>query len=77
MSRHPAVVSIEAIRTHLRANTAHTLTDDMLDLYLRGFKRRMVKQGTYSREAINLALRRGYMTHEMAQLFVDYCLRNA
>ena len=76
MSRHPATVSIETIRTHIRSTTVHTFTDDMLNLYLSGFKRRMVKQGTYTREAVNQAIRRGYMSHEMAQLFIDYCLRN-
>lgn len=77
MGRHPSSVSIETIRTQIQANIAHTLSDDMLELYLRGFTRRVTRQDIYTKQAVYGAIKRGKMSHEMAQMFVDYCLRNA
>ncbi len=65
------------VRTHIQACTAHTLTDDMFKLYLRGFKRRIVNEGVYSRQAVEKAIKNGRMSLPMAQMFADYCLRNA
>lgn len=65
------------VRTHIQACTAHTLTDKQFDLYLRAFKRRMERQGVYSRQAIEKAIKNGKMSLPMAQMFADYCLRNA
>ena len=65
------------VRTHIQACTAHTLTDEQFKLYLRSFKRRAVYAGVYSRQAIEKAIKNGKMSLPMAQMFANYCLRNA
>ena len=77
MGRYAITVTMTQVRTHIQACTAHTLTDDMFKLYLRGFKRRIVNEGMYSRQAVEKAIKNGKMSLPMAQMFADYCLRNA
>jgi|GEM_PF-4832984 hypothetical protein len=77
MGRYAITVTMTEVRTHIQACTAHTLTDDMFKLYLRGFKRRIVNEGVYSRQAVEKAIKNGRMSLPMAQMFADYCLRNA
>ena len=69
-------VGMTQIRAHIQASVAHTLTDEMFELYLRGFRRRMTRQGIYSDDAVRKAIKRGKMSLPMAQMFADYCLRN-
>ena len=77
MGRHAITVTMTEVRTHIEACTAHTLTDEQFKLYLRSFKRRAVYAGVYSRQAIEKAIKNGKMSLPMAQMFANYCLRNA
>jgi len=64
--------TINEIRSELEQRRGEEFTDEEFKTLLAGFKDHAERRGTYTRQAINLAIRRGWMSSQMAHFFKSY-----
>ena len=67
--------TIKDIRSDLERKTNRTINDDEFAVMTTAFVAYIVRRGLYSKQAVYKALRRGWMSVQMAHFFKSYILQ--
>ena len=68
-------ITITELRKEIERKRGEPLTDDEYAVMMTAFVAHIVRQGLYTKQAVYKALKRGWMSAQMAHFFKSYTLQ--